>query len=93
MPSAGVYQVDLLYYEQGGGAGCEFSVAKGAQSAFDSSKFSLVGAEGCPVLHAGSFSQYIDTDISAQIVNRSTRVTASCHTRPRRHRHAHPPLR
>ena len=77
MPSAGVYQVDLLYYEQGGGAGCELSVAQGAQSAFDASKFSLVGAEECPVQHAGAFSRYIDTDVSAQIVNRSTRVTAS----------------
>ena len=65
LPVAGIYQVDLLYYEQSGGAGCEFSVAKGALSTFDSTKFTLVGADDCPIQHAGAFNRYIDTDISS----------------------------
>jgi hypothetical protein len=77
IPSAGVYQVDLLYYEQSGGAGCDLSAARGAQDVFSASTFTLVGAADSPLHHADAFSRFIDSDISPQIVNRSTRVSAS----------------
>ncbi|MBN1507030.1 MAG: lamin tail domain-containing protein [Sedimentisphaerales bacterium] len=39
----GAYNLRLVFYEQGGGSGLEFFVAKGAFGAFDVSKFHLVG--------------------------------------------------
>lgn len=77
LPAAGTYSVNLLWYEQGGGAACEFSVARGSQSAFSTDAFRLVGAEDCPVTFAGALMRYVDTDVSAALLNRSTRVTAN----------------
>jgi len=39
----GPYTLRLVFYEQGGGSGLEFFVAKGSFGAFDASKFHLVG--------------------------------------------------
>jgi hypothetical protein len=39
----GSYSLRLVFYEQGGGSGLEFFVAKGSFGAFDASKFRLVG--------------------------------------------------
>ena len=39
----GPYNLRLVFYEQGGGSGLEFFVAKGSFGAFDSTKFHLVG--------------------------------------------------
>lgn len=39
----GPYNLRLVFYEQGGGSGLEFFVAKGSFGSFDASKFHLVG--------------------------------------------------
>jgi hypothetical protein len=39
----GPYNLRLVFYEQGGGSGLEFFVAKGSFGAFDATKFHLVG--------------------------------------------------
>jgi hypothetical protein len=39
----GSYTLRLVFYEQGGGSGLEFFVAKGSFASFDASKFHLVG--------------------------------------------------
>ncbi len=40
---AGTYQVRLVYYERGGGAGCEFFAAPGQHTSFNGNAFHLVG--------------------------------------------------
>lgn len=74
-PEAGNYEVYLVYYENYGGAGLEFSAAEGFQSEF-SSAFRLVGDSQGGVMHAGALGSMIDTDISAVMQNVNPRMDA-----------------
>ncbi len=77
IPEAGNYSVRLLYYEQSGGASCDFGVAQGSYSAFNANVFTLVGRSDSPVQHAGQLARYIDTNISSAMLNRALQTTAT----------------
>jgi hypothetical protein len=73
-PSAGLYPLNLVYYECGGGAGVEFFAAQGSYAAWDATNFRLVGdtangglAVTAPVVSGGgstlSYRPIINTDV------------------------------
>ena len=63
---AGVYDVDITYFEYNGGAVFDFSVAEGDATPFDqhSSQFHLVGSAESGVLHAGALGAQVAADLS-----------------------------
>ncbi len=70
LPAAGVYHVRLVYFENGGAASLDFSVAKGSVD-FDPAVFRLVGSAESGVLHAGAFGSYIAADLSDEMAGKS----------------------
>ena len=64
---AGAYDVELLYYERGGGAGLEFFAARGSHSSFNSSDFDLVGDTASGGLGLLGFSSSIQTDVGSDM--------------------------
>ena len=62
---AGVYEVEVRYFNRGGGLALDFSAAKG-RLGFDATKFELVGAGD--VVHAGALGAQVAADVSAEMV-------------------------
>ena len=73
-PVAGIYKLDLIYFEMTGGAMVELGVAQGNPSAYNTTDFMLVGDPACPVLHAGAFGSYATTDVGAALTNINSRI-------------------
>ena len=73
---AGVYDVDVVYFEYNGGAAFDFSVAEGDATPFDqhSSQFHLVGSDDSGVRHAGALGAQVAADLSASMPGVSTQV-------------------
>ena len=63
---AGVYDVEIIYFEYNGGAVFDFSVAEGEATPFDqhSSQYHLVGSAESGVLHAGALGAQVAADLS-----------------------------
>lgn len=68
---AGTYQVRLVYYEQGGGAGLEFFAAQGNYPIFDANAYRLVGDSANGGVAVGVLGGTIDTDLGALMKNRN----------------------
>ncbi|MCL1920443.1 MAG: lamin tail domain-containing protein [Kiritimatiellaeota bacterium] len=75
-PSAGVYDVNLTMFQDGGGASLEFAVAQGTTTAWNTSTFKLVGDSSSPVQMAGAFGAFIGTDVGAEMKNVNSRLDA-----------------
>lgn len=75
-PVAGIYNLNLVYFENGGGAGVELSVAQGFQEVFSTGAFRLVGDPASGVIHASAFGGLIETDIAGVMQNINSRVDA-----------------
>ena len=75
-PIAGVYSLNLIYFEGGGGAGVELSAAQGYQEEFSASTFRLIGDPVGAILHASSFGTFIETNVEAVMRNINSRVDA-----------------
>jgi len=76
VPEAGAYAVELVYFESTSESACELSVAEGVFDEFDPECFTLVGANECPVKHAGALSRAIGTDVGNVMRGVSSSVTA-----------------
>ena len=63
---AGVYDVELVYFENGGGAALDFSAAEG-ETDFNASAFRLVGSAEGDVLHAGALGAQVAADLSGEM--------------------------
>ncbi len=66
-PQAGVYDVRLVFYERGGGAGCELFAAQGNISSFNPSDFKLVGDTANGGLALAGLSGEIETDVGSSM--------------------------
>lgn len=75
-PAPGIYDVHLIYYENGGGASVEFSVAKDFQAQFSPDQFHLVGDPAGGILHAGAIGSLVETDVLAPMKDVNTRLDA-----------------
>lgn len=75
-PVAGVYDLSLLYYENGGGASVEFSVAPGFQQSVDVGVFHLTGDPAGGIIHAGAIGALVETDVGAVMKNVNARLDA-----------------
>ena len=63
---AGVYDVELVYFENGGGAALDFSAAEG-ETGFDAAQFALVGSADSGLLHAGALGAQVAADLSGEM--------------------------
>lgn len=75
-PVAGVYSLQLSYFENTGGAALEFSAARGSHSAFDAALFRLVGDPAGELLHAGAIGAFADVDVSEAMLGINSRLDA-----------------
>lgn len=75
-PAAGAYELDLVYYENYGGAGLELSAAAGFQEAFAPEFFQLVGEPSSLIRHAGDIGSAIITDTGTAMRGLNSRVDA-----------------
>ena len=66
-PAAGVYSVKLVFFENTGGAACDFSVAKGYHEEFSTDLFSPVGLAASGVVHAPMLARLVAHDVSAEL--------------------------
>lgn len=75
-PVVGCYDLYLIYYENGGGASVEFSVARDFQATFSLDKFRLTGDPAGGILHAGAIGSLVDTDVGQAMKNINARLDA-----------------
>ena len=75
-PAAGIYALNLVYFENTGGATVEFSVAQGFQSAFLPDVFRLTGDPEGGILHAGAIGAFVETDVGDAMRATNTRLEA-----------------
>ena len=73
LPEAGVYDIELVYFENGGGAALDFSVAQGAKS-FNNVDFHLVGSDESNVLHAGALGGHTAVDLAEKMLGKAASV-------------------
>ena len=71
---AGVYDVELVYFENGGGAAFDFSAAEG-ETGFDAARFALVGSAESGLLHAGALGAQVAADVSAEMAGVTDEVS------------------
>lgn len=76
-PEAGVYSLNLVFNENGGGATFEFSAAHGFHSAFSLDAFHLAGDPAGQLLHAGAIGTLIETDVGTPMTNVNARLDAA----------------
>ncbi|MEM7234800.1 MAG: FN3 associated domain-containing protein, partial [Planctomycetota bacterium] len=84
VPEAGSYNVRLLFYEAGGGAGVEFFAARGSRSTWDAANFRLVGdvengglearSELATIGSLGAIEEYLQTDLESEIYSVSSQL-------------------
>ena len=70
LPEAGSYDVTLVYFERGGGASLDFSVAEGSKD-FALADFHLVGSLESGVLHSGALGAQVAVDVTSEMVGKS----------------------
>lgn len=75
-PVAGIYDLRLIYYENGGGAGVEFSSAQNYQEIFSPDVFHLTGDPAGGILHAGAIGSMVGTDVAGVMKNINSRLDA-----------------
>lgn len=75
-PVPGIYNLYLVFYENGGGASVEFSVAQDFQAFFSPDVFHLTGDPAGGILHAGAIGSLVDTDVSAAMKDVNARLDA-----------------
>ena len=68
---AGAYVVEIVYFNRGGGRVIDFSAAEGRVD-FDKDVFSVVGTEGCPVVHGGALLGQIAADVKDEMLGKET---------------------
>ena len=68
---AGAYAVEIVYFNRGGGRVIDFSAAEGRVE-FDKDVFSIVGTEGCPVVHGGALLGQIAADVKDEMLGKET---------------------
>ena len=68
---AGAYEVEIVYFNRGGGRVIDFSAAKGRVE-FDKDVFSIVGTAGCPVVHGGALLGQIAADVKDEMLGKET---------------------
>ena len=73
LPEAGVYEVRLVYFEYGGDAGVDFSVAEG-QKGYSAADFRLVGSAESGVIHSGLFGPEVSVDLADEMAGKSASV-------------------
>lgn len=73
-PVAGVYSLNLVYFENSGGAGVELSAAQGYQETFSTSTFRLIGDPAGGILSASSFGSFIETNVEHAMLNINSRI-------------------
>ena len=72
---AGAYEVEIVYFNRGGGRVIDFSAAKGrveGSADFSTDVFSVVGTEGCPVVHGGALLGQIAADVKDEMLGKET---------------------
>ncbi|HRZ47389.1 MAG TPA: lamin tail domain-containing protein [Candidatus Paceibacterota bacterium] len=75
-PIAGVYDLNLVYYENYGGASVELSAARDFQGDFSFEAFRLVGDPAGGILHAGAIGSFIETDVAKPMKDVNSRLDA-----------------
>ncbi len=75
-PQPGIYDLHLIYYENGGGASVEFSAAKDFQAQFSTEQFHLTGDPAGGILHAGAIGSLVETDVLASMKDINSRLDA-----------------
>lgn len=75
-PVSGIYNLHLIYFENGGGASVEFSVARDFQEQFSTEQFHLTGDPAGGILHAGAIGSLVETDVLAPMKDVNTRLDA-----------------
>ena len=73
LPEAGVYALNLVYFEKSGGASLDVSVCEGDVE-FSKETFKLLGSVESGVVHAGAFGNVIAADVESAMKGK----TASC---------------
>ena len=73
LPEAGAYDVELVYFEKGGGAALDFSVARDEQD-FSAAAFRLVGSAASGLTHTGALGANMSTDITEAMAGVSASV-------------------
>ena len=73
LPEAGVYALNLVYFEKSGGASLDVSVCEGDVT-FSKETFKLLGSVESGVVHAGAFGNVIAADVESAMKGK----TASC---------------
>ena len=71
---AGAYEVEIVYFNRGGGRVIDFSAAKGRVE-FDKDVFSIVGTAGCPVVHGGALLGQIAADVKDEMLGKETTLS------------------
>ena len=71
---AGAYAVEIVYFNRGGGRVIDFSAAEGRVD-FNKDVFSVVGTEGCPVVHGGALLGQIAADVKDEMLGKETTLS------------------
>jgi len=75
-PVAGSYAARLIYYEDFGDAGVEFSAAQDFQELFSPDVFTLVGDPNGLILHGSDLGPLLDTDVAMAMKGTNARLDA-----------------
>lgn len=70
LPEAGAYDVELVYFEKGGGAALDFSAAQDEHD-FSLETFHLVGSSESGLIHAGALGASVAADVSEAMAGAS----------------------
>lgn len=76
-PVSGIYDLSLIFFERGGDATLEFSVAEGYQASFSTATFHLTGDPAGGVMHAGAIGSLVETDVGPEMRNINSRLDAT----------------
>ena len=71
---AGAYAVEIVYFNRGGGRVIDFSAAEGRVE-FNKDVFSVVGTDGCPVVHGGALLGQIAADVKDEMLGKETTLS------------------
>lgn len=75
-PVAGIYSLQLVYFEASGAAGLELSAARDFQELFSLDAFRLIGDPACEISHAGLIGPFFENDLSFAMKNVNSRLDA-----------------
>jgi len=69
---AGIYEVELVYFNYNSNSVLDFSCYEGATEDWNNTDFKLVGSEASGVVHAGALGSLIAEDISNEMLGKKT---------------------